>query len=107
MQKECISLSEPGAVLGDESALGSSHEEAGRGNLRHSYRLSAVVFALGASIFFQNAIKVVYGLYFRVYPHDILPKAVINVFGLGVPAVRITMFLAALLLMAGLYFSYN
>ncbi len=91
-------------VMGLVAVIGVILERAAYRPLRHSHRLSAVVSALGASIFFQNAIKAVYGPHFRVYPHDILPKAVINVFGLGVPAVRIAMFLAALLLMAGLYF---
>jgi branched-chain amino acid transport system permease protein len=44
-------------------------------------RLSAVVSALGASIFFQNAIMLIYGARFRVYPHDLLPTTAISVFG--------------------------
>lgn len=38
--------------------------------LRHSPRLSAVVSALGASIFFQNAIMAIYSPKFLVYPHE-------------------------------------
>ena len=72
--------------------------------LRQSPRLSAVVSALGASIFFQNAIMAIYSPKFLVYPHDILPKAAINVMGLDIPVMRIIMFMTSLVLMAALYF---
>lgn len=72
--------------------------------LRQAHRLSAVVSAMGASIFFQNAVMAIYGPRFRVYPHDLLPKTMISIFGLDVPVIRVAMFLASILLMAGLYF---
>jgi branched-chain amino acid transport system permease protein len=72
--------------------------------LRQSPRLSAVVSALGASIFFQNAIMAIYSPKFLVYPHDILPKAAVNILGLDIPVMRIIMFMTSLVLMAALYF---
>ncbi len=71
--------------------------------LRQSPRLSAVVSALGASIFFQNTVMLIYGARFRVYPQDILPKVVINFFGMPVPLIRILILLASVLMMMGLY----
>lgn len=71
--------------------------------LRESPRLSAVVSALGASIFFQNTVMLTYGARFRVYPHDILPKIAVNIFGLNIPLIRILMLLTSILLMVGLY----
>ena len=38
--------------------------------LRESPRLSAVVSALGASIFLQNMVMLIYGARFQVYPED-------------------------------------
>ncbi len=72
--------------------------------LRNSQRLSAVVSALGASIFFQNAVMLIWGARPLVYPHDILPRTVVSVFGMDVPLVRIIMFCTSVLLMCGLYF---
>jgi branched-chain amino acid transport system permease protein len=72
--------------------------------LRQSPRLTAVVSALGASIFFQNAVMAIYSPKFLVYPHDILPKTVITILGLNIPVMRIVMFLTSLALMLALYF---
>ncbi len=72
--------------------------------LRQSPRLSAVVSALGASIFFQNAIMLIYGARFQVYPHDIVPTITLNLFGLEIPLIRVLMLFTSLVLMLGLYF---
>jgi branched-chain amino acid transport system permease protein len=71
--------------------------------LRESPRLSAVVSALGASIFLQNAIMLIYGARFQVYPQDILPKMAIDLFGLHIPLVRILVLCASLVMMTALY----
>jgi branched-chain amino acid transport system permease protein len=71
--------------------------------LRQSHRLSAVVSALGASIFFQNAVMLIYGARYKVYPHDILPRTAINIFGLDIPLVRLLVLLTSILMMIGLY----
>lgn len=71
--------------------------------LRNSHRLSAVVSALGASIFFSNALMLVYGARSRVYPNGILPSSTVAVMGVDIPLMRIAMFLCTALLMILLY----
>jgi branched-chain amino acid transport system permease protein len=90
-------------VMGLVAVVGALLERVAYRPLRQSPRLSAVVSALGASIFLQNAIMLVYGARFQVYPQDILPKMAINVFGLYIPLVRILILMASLVLMASLY----
>lgn len=72
--------------------------------LRASSRLSAVVSALGASIFLQNTVMLLYGARFQVYPQDILPRTAVNIFGLPIPLMRIVLFFTSLILMLALYF---
>jgi branched-chain amino acid transport system permease protein len=90
-------------VMGMVAIIGVMLERIAYRPLRESPRLSAVVSALGASIFFQNAVMLVYGARFRVYPHDILPKVVVNIFGLQIPLIRILMLATSVLLMVALY----
>lgn len=71
--------------------------------LRNSDRLAAVVSALGASIFCQNAIMLVYGARSQVYPSGILPTATIPVFGVDISVMRFIMFGGSLALMYVLY----
>lgn len=72
--------------------------------LRNSPRLSAVVSALGASIFFQNAIMLIYGPGKFVYPQGLLPTAPVHLFGLSVPPMRLVILAVSLLMMLALYF---
>ncbi|MDZ7599270.1 MAG: branched-chain amino acid ABC transporter permease [Desulfobacterales bacterium] len=90
-------------VMGLVAIIGAMLERIAYRPLRESPRLSAVVSALGASIFFQNAVMLIYGARFRVYPHDILPKVAVNIFGLQIPLIRILMLLTSVLLMVALY----
>lgn len=71
--------------------------------LRQSNRLAAVVSALGASIFFQNAMMLIYGARPQVYPSGILPQLSFSVFGVEISLLRFGMFAASLLLMIVLY----
>jgi len=71
--------------------------------LRKSDRLAAVVSALGASIFCQNAIMLVYGARSQVYPSGILPSASISLFGMEFSLMRFLMFGISLALMLLLY----
>lgn len=71
--------------------------------LRNSDRLAAVVSALGASIFCQNAIMLVYGARSQVYPSGILPAVSVSFFGVDMPLMRFLMFGASLVLMLLLY----
>ena len=71
--------------------------------LRNSDRLAAVVSALGASIFFSNAIMLIWGPRSLVYPSGILPSASFSLFGVEVPVMRFLMFGMSVLLMCLLY----
>ena len=71
--------------------------------LQRSPRLSEVVSALGASIFLQNALMLVYGARYQVYP-DVLPQTAVNLAGVPVPVVRLAVVGVSLTMMAALYF---
>ena len=71
--------------------------------LRNAGRLSAVVSALGASIFFQNAVMLIYGARFYVYPDYLRPDFTVHLFGLAVPGVRLLVIAASVILMLGLW----
>ncbi len=72
--------------------------------VRQADRLSAVVSALGASIFFSNLVMLIWGPRFRVYPEDIMPRITLNILGLDVPLLRILVLVTSLCLMGILYF---
>lgn len=91
-------------VMGLVALVGVLLERAAYRPLRSSPRLSAIVSALGASIFLQNAIMLVYGPRFQVYPHGILPNMPISILGVDIPLLRILLFLVSILMMAGLFF---
>jgi branched-chain amino acid transport system permease protein len=90
-------------VMGLVALVGALLDRVAYRPLRESPRLSAVVSALGASIFLQNAIMLIYGARFQVYPQDILPKMAIDLFGLHIPLVRILVLCASLVMMTALY----
>ncbi len=71
--------------------------------LRTASRLSAVVSALGASIFFQNAIMLVYGARFFVYPEVARPSFTVSIGSWEVPGIRILVIITSLLLMLALH----
>jgi branched-chain amino acid transport system permease protein len=95
----CLAL----MVMGLVALIGALLERTAYRPLRQSPRLSAVVSALGASIFLQNAVMLVYGARFQVYPHDILPKMPLALFGLYIPLVKVLVLVAALVMMMALY----
>jgi branched-chain amino acid transport system permease protein len=90
-------------VMGLVALLGAILERAAYRPLRDSPRLSAVVSALGASIFLQNTLMLIYGARFQVYPDGILPNTTVAVFGFPIPLMRILIVLASLIMMALLY----
>jgi branched-chain amino acid transport system permease protein len=90
-------------VMGLVALLGAVLERAVYRPLRESPRLSAVVSALGASIFLQNTLMLLYGARVHVYPEDLLPQQTVNVLGLEVPLMRIVVVLASVVMMAVLY----
>lgn len=71
--------------------------------LRNASRLSAVVSALGASIFFENAIMLVYGARVYVYPDFLRPSFVVSLFGVSIPGMRALVILASAALMLCLW----
>ena len=70
--------------------------------LREANRLSAVVSALGASIFFQNAVMLIYGARFYVYPDFLRPDFTVDILDHAVPGARLLVICASVLLMLGL-----
>ena len=90
-------------VMGLVGLLGVILERAAYRPLRNSPRLSAVVSALGASIFLQNTVMLIYGARFQVYPEGILPETVVSLPGLHIPVIRIIVVLVSLVMMAALY----
>jgi branched-chain amino acid transport system permease protein len=90
-------------VMGLVALIGAVLERAVYRPLRESPRLSAVVSALGASIFLQNTLMLLYGARVHVYPEDLLPQQTVNVLGLEVPLMRIVVVLASVVMMAVLY----
>lgn len=91
-------------IMGLIALVGAMLDRVAYRPLRQSPRLSAVVSALGASIFLQNTIMLVYGARFQVYPQNILPKSAIALLGVEIPVVRLLVLLASLLMMAFLFF---
>ncbi len=94
-------------VLGLVAMLGVALERVAYRPLRKANRLAAVVSALGASIVFQNAVMLIYGARFYVYPEELRPSLVLNLFGLDVPVMRIIVIGSSLLLMLALYAFIN
>ncbi|MDO5674587.1 MAG: branched-chain amino acid ABC transporter permease [bacterium] len=90
-------------VMGLVGIIGILLERIAYRPLRQSPRLSAVVSALGASIFFQNAVMLIYGAKFYVYPQDLLPVVPVNIFGLSIPLMRIIILLTSVVMMIALY----
>ncbi len=90
-------------VMGLVSIIGILLERIAYRPLRESHRLSAVVSALGASIFFQNAIMLIYGAKYYVYPQDLLPNTPILILGMPIPLMRTLILLSSILMMVALY----
>lgn len=89
-------------VMGLVGIVGIVLERSAYRPLRESPRLSAVVSALGASIFLQNTVMLIYGAKFHFYPQNILPKFVIH-FVIPIPLMRVIILLTSLIMMAALY----
>mgnify|MGYP001125969794 FL=1 len=90
-------------VMGFVAIIGCLLERIAYRPLRNANRLSAVVSAVGASIFFQNAVLLIWGGNYYVYPEIVRPTTIINLFGMGVPVIRFVLIAASILLMVILY----
>ena len=71
--------------------------------LRGAPRLVPLITAIGASFFLQYTFRGFYGSGFKSYPTVDALSGVIEVGGISIPIVQIFVFVAALVLMAGLY----
>ncbi|MDR1612557.1 MAG: branched-chain amino acid ABC transporter permease [Planctomycetota bacterium] len=94
-------------VMGFSALAGYLLEFAAYRPLGESDRLSAVVSALGASIFFQNAIMLVWGARYRAYPADLLPNVTLGFAGQDIPLIRAAVLAASVVIMLLLYFFIN
>ena len=90
-------------VMGLVGLMGVILERAAYRPLRESSRLSAVVSALGASIFLQNALMLIYGARVQVYPEGILPEVSVRLFTLEIPLLRIIVVVTSVVMMTLLY----
>lgn len=90
-------------VMGLVALVGGLLERIAYRPLRNASRLSAVVSAVGASIFFQNAILLIWGGNYYVYPESVRPTTIISLFGMGVPLIRFVLIAASVMLMLILY----
>ncbi|MDE5681831.1 MAG: branched-chain amino acid ABC transporter permease [Mailhella sp.] len=90
-------------VMGLVALIGGLLERIAYRPLRNASRLSAVVSAVGASIFFQNAILLIWGGNYYVYPESVRPTTIISLFGMGVPLIRFVLIGASVMLMLILY----
>ena len=82
--------------------IGYLLERVGYRHLRLAGRLSAVVCALGASIFFENALMLIYGARVYVYPDFLRPDFTVHLFGLSIPGMRILIIVSCVVLMVAM-----
>lgn len=85
------------------AAIGWILERAAYRPLRNASRLSAVVSALGASIFFENGIMLIYGARVYVYPDFLRPDFSVTVLGLTIPGIRLIIIGVSVVLMLALW----
>lgn len=90
-------------VMGLVGVIGVVLERAAYRPLRESPRLSAVVSALGASIFLQNALMLVYGARFQTYPEGLLPMTAVRLGPVEIPLMRLVVVATSVVMMAALY----
>ena len=69
-----------------------------------SGRLPAVVSALGASIFIENAMMVIWGPRYLAYTSDVVPATMITLMGIDITVLQVVILLFSFLLMGVLYF---
>ncbi|MDR0363220.1 MAG: branched-chain amino acid ABC transporter permease [Planctomycetota bacterium] len=94
-------------VMGLSALAGYLLERVAYRPLRKSDRLSAVVSALGASIFFQNAIMLIWDARYRAYPADLLPNVTLSFAGQDIPLIRVVVLATSVVIMLLLYFFIN
>ncbi len=68
-----------------------------------SGRLPVVVSALGASIFLENAMMVAWGPRYLAYTSDVVPSAMIRVWGIDITVLQVMILVLSFVLMGALY----
>ncbi len=68
-----------------------------------SGRLPVVVSALGASIFLENAMMVAWGPRYLAYTSDVVPSAMIQVWGINITVLQVMILVLSFVLMGALY----
>ena len=91
-------------AMGTVALMGALLERVAYRPLRRAGRLAPVVSALGASIFLENAVMLIYGPRYHVYPKGILPDIHWSIGGAYVTLVQLATLAVSILLMGGLYF---
>ena len=94
-------------VMGLVALAGHLLERVAYRPLRHSDRLAAVVSALGASIFLQNAIMLTWGAQYRAYGANLFPNKLIMLGDLKIPLIRVVVLASALAVMLALRLFIN
>ncbi|KKM11631.1 ABC transporter permease [Clostridiales bacterium PH28_bin88] len=90
-------------AAGSVALLGVLLERAAYRPLRRSSRLAPIVSALGASIFLQNTIMLVYGSGYMVFPEHLIPNIGWELAGVRIGLTRILILVLSLSLMTALY----
>lgn len=90
-------------VMGAAAVLGLAIERVAYRPLRRANRLTAVVSALGVSIFLQNAAMLLWGPRYRAYPAWALPEVRWTVAGIHLSLMQVVILVVALGLMIALY----
>ena len=94
-------------VFGLVALLGVALERVAYRPLRKANRLAAVVSALARPSSCQNAVMLIWGAKYYVYPETMRPDTILHLFGMGIPAIRIVIIAASVLLMLALYWFIN
>ena len=84
--------------------LGIIVERAAYRPLRKSSRLTAVVSAIGVSIFLQNAVMLIWGPRYRTYPPRAVPNIIWQVGDIYINFMQILILAVSFVLMIALYF---
>ena len=71
--------------------------------LRNAPRLVPLITAIGASFFLQYTFRGLYGDGFKSYPTVTALRGNLDIFGFAVPVVQVVVFVAAVIMMFGLY----
>ncbi|MDI6637977.1 MAG: branched-chain amino acid ABC transporter permease [Bacillota bacterium] len=85
------------------AVLGVLVERAAYRPLRRSNRLTAVVSAMGVSIFLQNAAMLIWGPRYRAYPPWAVPDLRWEIGAVHIGFMQVLILVVSILLMAGLY----